>query len=57
MVEMVAYVSGSGGIEESGDLGWGGAVNGIEFTVDEDCTAGTFSMNLCLSRDHLPRLI
>lgn len=30
---------------------------GIEFTVDEDCTAGSFSMNLCLSRDHLPWLI
>lgn len=30
---------------------------GIEFTVDEDCTAGTFYMNLCLSRDHLPWLI
>lgn len=34
-----------------------GGVNGIEFSVDEDCTAGTFSMNLCLSRDRLPWLI
>ena len=35
-----------------------GAYNaGIEFTLVEDCTAGTFCMNPCPSRDHLPWVI